>query len=76
MKFDVIVVGAGPAGIFSAFELTRDAGLSVLVLDKGLDIDQRKRPADGDLGLVRPDPSMVLSGWVRRVQRRKTNIVY
>ncbi len=63
MKFDVIVVGAGPAGIFSAFELTKDSELNVLILDKGLDIDQRKRPANGNLERGRPDPSMLLSGW-------------
>ncbi|MCK5593400.1 FAD-dependent oxidoreductase, partial [Candidatus Bathyarchaeota archaeon] len=63
MKFDVIIVGAGPAGIFSAFELTENTKLSVLILDKGPDIDQRKRPADKGLGQVHPDPSVLLSGW-------------
>lgn len=63
MKFDVIIVGAGPAGIFSAFELTANTKLSVLILDKGPDIDQRKRPADKGLGRVHPDPSVLLSGW-------------
>jgi uncharacterized FAD-dependent dehydrogenase len=34
-------VGGGPAGIFAALELSRAPGLSVLLIEKGKDIDQR-----------------------------------
>ncbi|MFZ5817518.1 MAG: NAD(P)/FAD-dependent oxidoreductase [Bacillota bacterium] len=45
MRYDVIIVGAGPAGIFSAYELThRNPGLRVLLIDKGHDIEQRRCP--------------------------------
>ena len=38
-KYDVIVVGAGPAGIFACYELTRKAPhWKVLLVDKGHDI--------------------------------------
>lgn len=41
--YDVIIVGAGPAGIFSALELTSsDKGLNVLLLEKGYDLPQRQ----------------------------------
>jgi uncharacterized protein len=43
--YDVIVVGAGPAGIFTCYELTRKAPrLKVLLVDKGHDIRYRRCP--------------------------------
>ncbi len=44
-KYDVILVGAGPAGIFCAYELiTKNDKLKVLLIDKGNDIYSRKCP--------------------------------
>ena len=44
-KYDVILVGAGPAGIFSAYELIKkDPTLKVLLVEKGNDIYSRKCP--------------------------------
>ncbi|MDH5787603.1 MAG: FAD-dependent oxidoreductase, partial [Candidatus Bathyarchaeota archaeon] len=63
MKYDVIIVGAGPAGIFSALELTEKTGLSVLMLDRGQDINQRKCPASRGFECVHCDPCSLLSGW-------------
>lgn len=63
MKYDIIIVGAGPAGIFSALELTEKNNLSVLMLDRGQDLNQRKCPASRGFECVHCDPCQVLSGW-------------
>ena len=48
MKYDVIVIGAGPGGIFTAYELARaDKGLSIAVLELGRPLDKRKCPING-----------------------------
>jgi uncharacterized protein len=45
MLYDVIVVGAGPAGIFTCYELMlKNPGLKVLLVDKGHDIYKRRCP--------------------------------
>ena len=44
-KYDVIIVGAGPAGIFASYELhEKNPDLKVLLIDKGHDIYKRKCP--------------------------------
>ncbi|MCW4010877.1 MAG: NAD(P)/FAD-dependent oxidoreductase [Candidatus Bathyarchaeota archaeon] len=63
MKYDVIIVGAGPAGIFSALELTQKNNLNVLILDRGLEIDQRKCPSSRGLECHHCEPCSILSGW-------------
>ncbi|HMK95284.1 MAG TPA: NAD(P)/FAD-dependent oxidoreductase [Candidatus Limnocylindrales bacterium] len=63
MKYDVIIVGAGPAGIFSALELTDKTNLNVLIVDRGADIDQRKCPSSRGFECINCEPCSVLSGW-------------
>lgn len=44
--YDVIIVGAGPAGIFTALELVAaERDIKILLIEKGLDIDKRICPS-------------------------------
>ena len=63
-SFDVLIVGAGPAGIFAALELSRQPGLRVAILDKGRDIDRRVCPIRASGGACRHcQPCAILNGW-------------
>lgn len=46
MKYDVIIVGAGPGGIFTAYELMK-TDLRIAVFELGRPLSQRKCPIDG-----------------------------
>lgn len=63
MKYDVIIVGAGPAGIFSALEIVDKANIKILMLDKGSDLEQRRCPASRGFGCVNCEPCGLLCGW-------------
>ncbi|MBE6548335.1 MAG: FAD-dependent oxidoreductase [Ruminococcaceae bacterium] len=48
MKYDVIIIGAGPGGIFSAYELVKlDSSLKIAVFEAGHELKKRKCPIDG-----------------------------
>ncbi|MDF2594372.1 MAG: FAD-dependent oxidoreductase [Clostridia bacterium] len=47
MKYDIIIVGAGPSGIFTALELIRQhAYKKIAIVEKGCSIHKRKCPKD------------------------------
>ena len=49
MQYDVIIIGAGPGGIFSAFELQKLApDKRIALFDMGHALEKRKCPIDGD----------------------------
>ena len=63
-SYDVVIVGAGPAGIFSALELSAKPGLRVAILDKGPDIERRHCPARDPGGrCLNCKPCRILTGW-------------
>lgn len=62
--YDVIIVGAGPAGIFTALELIKNKkDLKVLLLEKGKDITNRQCLSFEVGKCVKCNPCNVLSGW-------------
>jgi uncharacterized FAD-dependent dehydrogenase len=57
MSYDVIIVGAGPAGIFAALEmLRRDGKKNILMIEKGRPIEKRRcfKREDGRCRNCRP----------------------
>ena len=64
-KYDCIIVGAGPAGIFCALELVRQKkGLNILILDKGQDLKDRKCPSrEKNAPCFGCASCAVISGW-------------
>ncbi|MDD6200919.1 MAG: FAD-dependent oxidoreductase, partial [Firmicutes bacterium] len=49
MNYDVIIIGAGPGGIYSAYELTRlRPELKVAVFEAGHALNKRRCPIDGE----------------------------
>jgi len=48
LRYDVAIIGAGPAGLFAAFELMK-TNLKIIIIDKGNDIYKRKCPSKTSL---------------------------
>jgi len=63
--YDVIIVGAGPAGIFAALELvSTKKNLRILLLEKGKDIEKRICPAGiKEISCTACPDCSLLSGW-------------
>ncbi|RLE53815.1 MAG: FAD-dependent oxidoreductase [Candidatus Methanomethylicota archaeon] len=62
MKPDVIIIGAGPAGLFAAHELAYKSRLSILIIDQGKDVDQRICPAKQYSYCKKCTPCNIMSG--------------
>ena len=69
MNYDVIIVGAGPGGIFSAYELAQmDNRLKIAVFEAGVPLKDRHCPIDGKKvtsciisPMISAEPSMNIS---------------
>lgn len=62
--YDVIIVGAGPAGIFSALELIEQKDAKILIIEKGKDLGKRICPMEKQKTSCLTCPECaLLSGW-------------
>ena len=65
MKYDVVIIGAGPAGLFSAYELiTKNENLKVAILDKGFRVKNRICPMNKNgIPCQNCNPCAILAGY-------------
>ncbi len=61
---NTVIIGGGPAGIFSALELSRRGKKNVIMFEKGLDIEKRRCPLKNDFGQCKHcSPCSIVCGW-------------
>ncbi|MBI5749099.1 MAG: NAD(P)/FAD-dependent oxidoreductase, partial [Nitrospinae bacterium] len=64
MRYDVIIVGAGPSGIFAALELIKKKDIKVLLLEKGRGLKERiELIQKSEVRSQKSEASPTLSGW-------------
>ncbi|MFZ7102944.1 MAG: NAD(P)/FAD-dependent oxidoreductase [Peptococcaceae bacterium] len=63
-KFDILIIGAGPAGIFTALELNKvNQDLKILIIDKGRTIEKRTCPERTQGYCSKCSVCGITSGW-------------
>jgi uncharacterized FAD-dependent dehydrogenase len=66
MKKDIVIIGAGPGGIFSSYELIKlHPELSITVLETGNPLNKRKCPIDGKniKSCINCKPCSIMNGF-------------
>ena len=65
MKYDVAIIGAGPAGLFAAYELiTKNKNLKIVLVDRGFKVKKRVCPMNQKkIPCQNCNPCAILSGY-------------
>ena len=61
--YDVVIVGAGPAGLFAAYELSKEKKLKILLVDKGRFATTRVCPMSKTGVCINCTPCAIMSGY-------------
>ncbi len=61
-EYDVVIIGAGPAGLFAAYELVENSKLKILIIEMGKAVDKRKCPMWITGECAKCEPCNILSG--------------
>ena len=65
-KYDIIIIGAGPGGIYSAYELiNNNPDLTVAIIEAGKELEKRKCPINGTTikNCIHCDTCSIMSGF-------------
>ena len=74
-KYDVIIVGAGPAGIFTAIEMLKlGSKKKILIIEKGKAIENRHCPKNKTKQCVSCKPFSFALQMVRQGQRSQSGL--
>ncbi len=64
MKYDVVIIGAGPAGLFAAYQLTKEnSKIKVCLIDQGRVASKRTCPMKKTEKCANCEPCAILSGF-------------
>lgn len=63
-QWDVIIIGAGPSGLFAAYELVKEKkDLKILIIERGADADSRRCPvSDQNQTCINCQPCNIMCG--------------
>jgi uncharacterized FAD-dependent dehydrogenase len=62
LKYDVVIVGAGPAGLFAGREIAQQSKMKILIIDMGKSVEERFCPATEYKKCTKCSPCAIMCG--------------